>query len=446
MTNGILAIRSDRVVLPGKDEPVPATVIVAAGKIQAVMAREAKIEEASEEWNLGNSALLPGVVETHAHMNEPGRTEWEGFETALRAAAAGGITTLIDMPLNSIPATTSAEALQVKKTAAQGKCSIDYGFWGGVVPGNEGELEAMISAGVMGFKAFMIHSGVDEFPMSTEEDLRKAMPILARAGVPLLVHAELESSGEPLAAHSKRYSSYLQSRPQKWEVDAIRLIIRLSEETGCQVHIVHLSAADAIEEIQAAKLRGVKITVETCPHYLTFAAEKIADGATFFKCAPPIREEYNRQRLWEGLEKGLIDCIVSDHSPCTPALKRLDIGDFSEAWGGISGLQFSLASVWTQMRERGLPLGRLSQWMSEHTSALAGLSSSKGSIAVDREELPISSSLIRIILSWSSATAFSIATKSHPMKAALFSEKSRRPWSAVSRFLKRTEAKGAWVP
>jgi allantoinase len=281
------------------------------------------------------------------------------------------------MPLNSIPATTTLDALRVKAETARDKCAIDYGFWGGVVPGNEGELQKMVEAGALGFKCFLCESGVDEFPMSREADLRIAMPILAKAGVPLLVHAEIDD-GHTGAPHSRSYDDYLKSRPPGWEVEAIRMMIRLARETGCRTHIVHLSAADALEEIRAAKAEGVPITVETCPHYLHFESERILEGATHYKCAPPIREHANRERLWRGLKDGTIDFVVSDHSPCVPALKLPGEGDFMKAWGGIAGLQFSLPVVWTEMRKRGMDLLDLSRLMSSRTAAFAGLSRRKG--------------------------------------------------------------------
>jgi allantoinase len=282
------------------------------------------------------------------------------------------------MPLNSIPATTSLEALRTKAASAEGQCSIDYGFWGGVVPGNAPELEPMIRAGAFGFKAFLCPSGVDEFPMSREEDLRAAMPCLARHGIPLLVHAELEGPA-PVPSHT--YRSYLASRPQKWEVDAIRMMIALARETGCRTHIVHLSAADALPDLKAAREAGVPITAETCPHYLCFVAESILDGATHFKCAPPIRDHFNREKLWHALRRGELEFIVSDHSPCTPALKHLESGDFGRAWGGIAGLQFSLAAVWTEMRTRGMSVADLSRLMSFNTARFLGLGARKGSLA-----------------------------------------------------------------
>jgi allantoinase len=332
--------------------------------------------------DLGDRCLIPGVVDTHVHVNEPGRTEWEGFETATRAAAAGGITALIDMPLNSIPVTTTLEALRTKAASAEGHCWIDVGFWGGVVPGNAHELEPMIDAGVTGFKAFLIHSGIDDFPAAGEADLRQAMPILARRGIPLLVHAELCRAGDPDDGRpSARYADYLASRPRAWENDAVRLMIDLCRDTGCPVHIVHLSSADALEDLAAARREGLPITVETCPHYLYFAAEDVPAGSTQYKCAPPIREAENRERLWQGLRDGTIDFVVCDHSPCTPALKRFDTGDFMAAWGGIASLQFSLSVVWTQARARGFQLEQVLAWMAGRTARFAGLEGRKGAIA-----------------------------------------------------------------
>ena len=328
--------------------------------------------------------VLPGLVDTHAHINEPGRTDWEGFETATLAAAMGGITTVIDMPLNSIPATTTLNSLRVKEESARGKCKIDYGFWGGVVPGNEPELEKMMEAGVMGFKCFLIESGVDEFKMVTRSDLEKAMPILAKNKIPLIVHAELDLSQQGVPASGKidrGYVSYLHSRPQQWEVQAVRMMIELCRKTGCQTHIVHLSAADALEDVRKAKSEGLPFSAETCPHYLCFDSEHIQDGETFYKCAPPIREKENQVRLWNALKDGTIDFVVSDHSPCTPALKCLDTGSFDQAWGGIAGLQFSFQSVITQAKNFGLSIVDCNRLMSLKTARFVGLSGQKGRIA-----------------------------------------------------------------
>ncbi len=372
-----MRISGRRILYSGAQEPAPATIVIEGGKIERVVTAYTP----GCDIDSGDFVVMPGVVDTHAHINEPGRTEWEGFETATRAAAAGGITTVIDMPLNSIPPTTSVPALAEKARAAEGRCLIDYGFWGGVVPGNAGELAAMVANGALGFKAFMIDSGVEEFRYSKEEDLRAAMPVLARAGVPLLVHAEVDLGAEVAPGDAKAYSRYVQSRPPAWEVEAIRRVIALCRETGARAHIVHLSAADALEEIRKARAEGVRLTVETCPHYLSFAEEEIASGATHFKCAPPIRGRANRDRLWQGLADDVIDFIVSDHSPCTPQLKKMETGDFEQAWGGIAGLQFSLSVAWTEAKKRGHSLARLSRWMSERTAAFAGISSRKGAIA-----------------------------------------------------------------
>ncbi len=370
-------LRGERVVT---DTGVrPAAVVVRGGKVAAVVG-PTEIPSGLPVTDVGPKVLMPGVVDSHAHINEPGRTEWEGFETATRAAADGGITTVVDMPLNSIPATTSLAALRTKTAAAEGHCAIDHGFWGGVIPGNTDELEAMIDAGVTGFKCFLIQSGVDEFPHVTREDLERAMPVLARRGVPLIVHAEMtDAEGQP-EGDTRTYQSYLASRPRQWEDDAIRMMVELCRRHGGPVHIVHLSSSDALKDIAAAKAEGLPFTVETCPHYLTFDAEHIPDGATWFKCAPPIRESENRERLWEGLARGHIDMVVSDHSPCTPALKHLEHGDFGKAWGGIASLQFSLPAVWTGMRARGHGLEQLVRWMCHAPAKLTGLTGQKGSL------------------------------------------------------------------
>lgn len=357
-----------------------AAVVVKDGKVEAVVPPQSA-PKGLPVTDVGNQVVMPGVVDCHAHINEPGRTEWEGFETATRAAAAGGITTVVDMPLNSIPATTSREALRIKAASAEGRCVIDYGFWGGVIPGNTGELEGMVDAGVTGFKCFLINSGVDEFPHVTRADLEQAMPILARRGVPLIVHAELtEHEGSP-QGDTRAYESYLKSRPRRWEDDAIRMMIELCRKHRGRVHIVHLSSSDALADIAAAKKEGLPFSVETCPHYLTFDAEHIPDGATHFKCAPPIREAENREKLWAALAQGTIDMVVSDHSPCTPALKHLDRGDFAAAWGGIASLQFSVPAVWTGMRQRGHGLEELVQWMCRNPAKLIGLEGVKGTLA-----------------------------------------------------------------
>jgi allantoinase len=332
-------------------------------------------------------ALLPGLVDTHVHINEPGRTDWEGFTTATRAAAAGGVTTLVDMPLNSIPATTTVAGVETKRAAARGKCRVDVRFWGGVVPGNRDELAPLARAGVLGFKCFLCPSGVDEFPHVTERDLREALPIIAELGLPLLVHAELpEFLPTPRDSdnHEKwrQYSTWLESRPVESEAAAVNLVAQLSAETGARIHIVHVSSIDALDGLSKARAAGASVTTETCPHYLTFAAEDVPDGATAFKCAPPIRQRVERERLWDGLIRGDINLIATDHSPAPPGLKLLDEGDFLHAWGGIASLQLGLAAVWTGACQRGIALERLGQWLCSGPAELAGLSGTKGTIAV----------------------------------------------------------------
>jgi allantoinase len=375
--------RSRRVVTP--DGVRAATVHVRGEKIEAVADYDAWPTTA-ERIDVGEAVLMPGVVDTHVHVNEPGRTDWEGFRSATRAAASGGVTALVDMPLNSIPPTTTAAALRTKKKEAQGQCLIDVGFWGGVVPGNAGELEGLVREGAKGAKAFMCFSGVDEFPGSKEEDLRPAMAELKRLGRPLLVHAEVEGPIDALAAEIARrdprsYLTYLASRPPEAEEEAIALITRLCRETGARTHVVHHSAATALPLIRQARADGLPFTAETCPHYLHFAAEDIRDGATAYKCAPPIREKSNRELLWAALGEGALELVASDHSPCTPALKKMEVGDFMAAWGGISGLQLGLPVTWTGASSRGHSLSRLVNWMCEATARLAGLEHQKGKLA-----------------------------------------------------------------
>jgi len=328
----------------------------------------------------GESIVMPGLIDTHVHINEPGRTEWEGFETGTRAAAAGGVTTILDMPLNSIPATTTVDALEVKRKAAREKSVVNVEFIGGVVPGNVGELEPLRDAGVRAFKCFLSPSGVDEFPAVSDSDLRKAFPVLARLGLPLMVHAEDPACLLPGRGSSRKYGDYLSTRPVAAERSAITLLTQLMARYPTPVHIVHLSSASSLDIVRIARARGLPLTVETCPHYLTFAAEEISDGATEYKCAPPIRDEAERDALWDALIAGDIDLVASDHSPCPPEMKQTE-GDFFSAWGGISSLQLSLSAVWTGARARGVKPERIAQWMSAAPTRLAGLQSRKGALA-----------------------------------------------------------------
>ncbi len=354
-----------------------AAVLVEGERIAAVV-DPAAVPLGVPRRDLGDLVLMPGLVDAHVHLNEPGRTEWEGFETATRAAAAGGVTTLVDMPLNSIPATTSMAGLEEKRRAAHGQLHVDCGFWGGVVPGNKGQLEAMVEAGVAGFKCFLVPSGVDEFGHVGETDLRAAMPVLAARGVPLLAHAELESPVASLPPDPRRYATYLASRPRRWENEAVAFLVGLVGDTGAAVHIVHLSSCEALPTLSAARRDGLPVTAETCPHYLSFTAEEIPDGRTDFKCSPPIREAENRDRLWEGLRSGVLDMVVSDHSPCTPERKGLEKGDFLAAWGGIASLQLRLPATWTEARGRGASVADLARWTCRRPAELAGLGGRKG--------------------------------------------------------------------
>lgn len=361
-------------VLP--DGIQPASIYIKDGVIQHV----GKFGAACDE-DAGDLTVMPGLVDTHVHVNEPGRTHWEGFASVTRAAAAGGITTIIDMPLNSVPAVTSAAALEQKIQSAEGQSWIDVGLWGGVVPGNVSELEPMWNAGGFGFKCFLVPSGVAEFEHVNEADLRQAMRVLARLNAVLLVHAELPEYLIPFAPGERDYSNYLNSRPPASEIAAIKLMLRLCEKTGCRVHIVHLSSAESLRIISDAHASGLPVTVETCPHYLAIVAEDIPDGGTEFKCAPPIREAVNRDALWKGLQDSLIQMIVSDHSPCPAEMKQKELGDFGVAWGGIASLQLSLPVVWTEARLRGFSEADIAEWMALAPARLAGLSTRKGVIA-----------------------------------------------------------------
>ena len=376
-------IRSRRVVTPLITGA--ASVHISGGKV-ARLGEWDDVPAGIHLMDAGSSVVMPGNIDAHVHVNEPGRTEWEGYETATRAAAAGGVTTIVDMPLNSIPPTTTLSGFEEKLAAAEGKCTVNVAFWGGVVPGNTAELAPLIERGVRGFKCFLIHSGVDEFPHVTEEDLRIAMPELARLDSVLLVHAEVAGPIDAAAASlagldPRQYDTFLRSRPRESENEAIALMIRLCRETGCRVHIVHHSSSDALPMLRSAKAERLPLTVETCPHYLTFAAEEIADGATHFKCCPPVREGENREKLWEAIADGTIDMVVSDHSPCAPALKLQESGDFMDAWGGIAALQFGLPVMWTNLKNRGFSIGDLTRLMSAQPAKLAGLDHRKGRLA-----------------------------------------------------------------
>jgi allantoinase len=357
-----LVLRSRRVVTPEGERP--AAVRISDGRITAIEAYETPGE------NLGDLALLPGLVDTHVHVNEPGRTHWEGFATATRAAAAGGVTTIVDMPLNSLPPTVDVEALAVKRRAAAHQSFVDVGFWGGAVPGNLAELPALHEAGVFGFKCFLAPSGVDEFGHLDAAGLDRALR--AVEGALVLVHAEDPEALSP-AARSRTYADFLASRPRDAENRAVATVVAAARRASARVHVLHLSSSDALDALASARHDGVRVTAETCPHYLSLAAEDVPEGATQFKCCPPIREGANREALWRGLATGVLDCVVSDHSPSPPELKRLDSGDFAGAWGGIASLQLGLPVVWTQARERGHRLADVTRWMAQRPAEIAGL-------------------------------------------------------------------------
>ena len=378
------AIRSRHILTP--EGPVDGAVVIEGERIDAVVPGTA-VPGQIPVIDVGERSLLPGLVDCHVHINEPGRTEWEGFDTGTRAAAAGGVTTLVDMPLNCDPVTTTLPAFETKLDATVGTYRVDVGFWGGVVPGNAAELPKLAERGVLGAKAFLCHSGIDDFPASDEATLREAMVALREADVPLLAHAELDLGDAPCPAGSHDHDAWLASRPKAMEDAAIALLVRLCRETGCAVHIVHLSSSTAVPMLRAARAAGLPITVETCPHYLCLSAETVPKGETLFKCAPPIREEANREALWAALEEGVIDFVISDHSPCTPDLKAKSegIGDFGQAWGGIASLSLGLGSVWREAHRRGIGIERVVRWMAAEPARFAGVSERKGAIAPGKD-------------------------------------------------------------
>jgi len=387
--NDEFAIASRRIVAGGAIGP--ATVVVRGGKIENVLPGTTPISGV-RMVDVGDLVVMPGVVDVHVHVNEPGRTEWEGFATAGRAAVAGGVTTIVVMPLNCSPVATSVGALHGEVRAAEGICACDFGFWGGLVPGNVAELGKLWDAGVLGFKCFTVHSGIDEFPNVTRRDLEAAMPAIAslrdgsRSCV-LLAHAEdpksIESARGPsgLDEDPRRYRKHLASRPPESETRAIEMMVELCRGSGCRTHIVHVSSGDSLRLIGDAKRSLGGLSAETCPHYLTFAAEEIADGATEFKCAPPIRERAHREALWRGLQDGVLDLVASDHSPAPAELKSLKEGNFAKAWGGIAGLQVQLPAVWAGAHAHGCSLLDLARWMCETPAKLAGIEDQKGRIA-----------------------------------------------------------------
>ncbi|KAG6911147.1 hypothetical protein DXG01_003887 [Tephrocybe rancida] len=386
----ILICTGRNVLLPGIPSPVPATLTIdlSTGKIiEIVDSYQTTIPQSNESvrWiDAGDKIVLPGLVDAHVHLNEPGRTDWEGFRTGTKAAVSGGVTTVVDMPLNSIPPTTTVEHLRLKRDAALEQCHSDVAFWGGVIPGNQGDLKPLLAAGIKGFKCFLIESGVDEFPCVSAQDLELSMSELQNTSTVLLFHAELGLAGSPEdASNVTSYSTFLDSRPQKLETDAISLITTLQKRyPALRCHIVHLSASSALPLIRAARSAGLNLTVETCFHYLCLSATEIPDGHPEFKCCPPVREAANQELLWNGLLEGLIDCVVSDHSPCVAELKKLDEGDIMGAWGGISTLGLGLSLLWTEGQRRGVTIAQIIQWTSLNSAEHAGLGHLKGQLKV----------------------------------------------------------------
>jgi allantoinase len=381
------AYTSRRVITPEGERA--AAIVVDGEKIVDVVPTD-RLPAGTEVHDFGNAAILPGLVDSHVHINEPGRTDWEGFETATRAAAAGGYTMLVDMPLNCIPSTSDVAALALKRAAAVGKCRVDWGAWGSVVADNQDHIEPLAAAGVLGFKCFLIHPGTAEFAMVTDAELRAALPRVVRTGLPLLVHAELagpvdRATAGLLNSDWRSYATYWKSRPDEAEISAIRMLLALCGEFGFRLHIVHLATQQALDMLREARASRLPVTVETCPHYLHFAAEEIPDGATLRKCAPPIRSRENREALWQGLRDGVIDLVVTDHSPCPPSMKQLESGSFKSAWGGIVSLSVALPLMWTDAGARGFTLRDIARWMAEGPAKLAGCDASKGKLGAGKD-------------------------------------------------------------
>ncbi|MFT3911160.1 MAG: allantoinase AllB [Ferruginibacter sp.] len=370
------SIYSDRCWWDGKLQP--ATVVCEKGIIAEIFPYKT-----IDAMDMRNAVLMPGVIDAHVHINEPGRTHWEGFATATKAAAAGGITTIVDMPLNASPVTTTVDAFNRKKEAATDQLYVNVAFYGGLIPGNLNDLDDLINEGVVGIKCFLVHSGIDEFPNVGEEEIDKAMPVIAKHGVPLLAHCEIykEEAECELSRYPGRYKEYLASRPKKWENDAIDLMIRLCRKHNCPTHIVHVSSAEALVSIANAKAEGLPLTAETCAHYIYFNAEQIQDRNTLFKCAPPIREASNNLLLKEALETGVLDFLATDHSPAPPEVKQVETGNFQTGWGGIAGLQFLLTASWTALRET-MPLEKFIPLLTEHPAKFLKLNDRKGKIQV----------------------------------------------------------------
>ena len=375
-----LVIRAGRALVEAAIKP--ATVAIRGGVITEIGGADAEFDSAETATLDDDQVLLPGMIDTHVHINDPGRSDWEGFETATRAALKGGYTTLVDMPLNSLPSTVSVDALEEKKAAAQGNCFVDMGFWGGAIPGNKSDLAPLHGSGVFGFKCFLADSGVPEFPPLDADQLNEHLDEIARLGSLMIIHAE-DPTTLDAAPHvpGRAYADFLASRPDASEVEAIRVVIDAVRRSGARAHILHLSSAEALPLIRAAKQEGLPLTVETCPHYLSFAAETILEGSTAHKCCPPIRSRDNQDRLWEALRDGTIDCVVSDHSPSTAELKQMEIGDFATAWGGVAAIQVAFTAVWTAARHRGFGLADVVRWMCERPAEIVGMRG-KGAIAI----------------------------------------------------------------
>ena len=369
------SIYSNHCWLDGKLQP--ATVCFEEGIIT-----EIHHYKTSDADDTGDDILMPGVIDAHVHINEPGRTGWEGFDTATQAAAVGGITTIVDMPLNASPVTTSANAFKIKLDASTGKLNVNVGFYGGLIPGNQNDLEQLIKAGVLGIKCFLTHSGIDEFPNVVEREIAEAMPLIAKYNLPLLAHCELDGDCvTELDKHPTRYAAYLASRPKAWENNAIDLMIRLCRKHKCATHIVHVSSAEALAMIKKAKAEGLPLTAETCAHYIYFNAEDIPDADCLYKCAPPIRERENNELLKEALVDGTLDFITTDHSPAPPTIKELQSGNLKKAWGGIAGLQFLLPASWTAMKEK-ISIEKFIPLLTDNPAIFLKTDKKKGRLAV----------------------------------------------------------------